>query len=140
MQGIVFSIAFLPSYSTGSAAFFVASTLNPALSNFAVYNVSQSDVPLAFIGGGEQSAVTQVSRSYHQIPHFERNRCHIPNTQGTSMNSQRPPHMYKSVFPVRVKHISVPLFPPFISMVDLFFKYRASPSRSFSISQGLVPQ
>lgn len=57
------SIAFSPSYSADSDAFFAAGTLNPTLSNLAVYNVSQSDAPLAFIGGGERSAVTQVSRS-----------------------------------------------------------------------------
>lgn len=58
------SIAFSPSYGTDSDAFFAAGTLNPTFSNLVVYNDSQTDAPLAFIGGGERSAVTQVSRSH----------------------------------------------------------------------------
>ncbi|KXN86954.1 Telomerase Cajal body protein 1 [Leucoagaricus sp. SymC.cos] len=60
LKGIVSALAFSPNYSTESDAFFAAGTLNTTLANLALYNESQSDAPLMFIGGGDRAGVTQL--------------------------------------------------------------------------------
>lgn len=60
LKGIVSSIAFSPTYNADGGAFLAAGTLSPTLANLALYNDSQMDVPLMFVGGSERAAVTQL--------------------------------------------------------------------------------
>ncbi|KAF9447780.1 WD40 repeat-like protein [Macrolepiota fuliginosa MF-IS2] len=69
LKGIISALAFSPDYSTGSDAFYAVGTLNPTLSNLALYSESQSNAPLMFVSGGDRAGVTQV-RFNSMNPHI----------------------------------------------------------------------